>query len=449
MPETVRSYYLEPSAIEGEARVVSVEAFDGRARVVLDRTIFYPEGGGQPCDLGTIGGRRVLSVAEDGGSVVHIVEGLPEGVPDFVPGGQVRMALDAARRRDHCQQHSGQHLLSAFLEREYDIHTVGFHLGEAYSTIDVTCPSMDSGLVADLERRAEAFIAENHGFTIHECPPENAASFPFRKKLPQGAEVIRIVEIDGYDWVACCGTHVASAAGLRAFVILSTEKYKGNTRIYFAAGDRALAFLKRRFAILQEVAARLGTSAEECPAKAAALLERASAAEGEGERLRRGRAVLEVELALRERASAGRMDDQNAPRAGIRATERPLVFTFADRGADDAAETAKAGASRGLAVIAISEPDRTVCIMRAAQGPQGGPHAVEGAAPASAGAVSASADAVIAAEPSGIANLGAGLKPLLQDFGGRGGGGPHHFRAVFPTAHEASAFAEKVSALLS
>lgn len=426
MPETIRSYYLEPSATEGEARVVSVEASDKGARVILDRTIFYPEGGGQPCDLGTIGGRRVLSVAEEGGSVVHVVEGLPKGVPDFVPGGQVRMTLDAARRRDHCQQHSGQHLLSAFLEREYDIHTVGFHLGEAYSTIDVTCPSMDAGLVADLERRAEAFIAENHGFTIHECPPEDAASFPFRKKLPQGAEVIRIVEIDGYDWVACCGTHVDSAAGLRAFVILSTEKYKGNTRIYFAGGDRALALLRRRFALLQEVAARLGTSAEECPAKAAALLERASTSESEVERLKRERAALEVEIALRKRAEAGLADDRTSPRAATLAAEWPLVFTFADRGADDAAETAKAGASRGLAVIALSEPDRTVCLMRSAQNPQGGPHAA-----------------------SGIASLGAGLKPLLQEFGGRGGGGPHHFRAVFPTVHEAAAFAEKVSALLS
>jgi alanyl-tRNA synthetase len=406
MPETVRTYYLEPSAIGGEARVVSVEAFDGRARVVLDRTVFYPEGGGQPCDLGTIGGRRVLSVAEEGGTVVHIVE----GAPDFAPGGQVRMALDAARRRDHCQQHSGQHLLSAILEREYDIHTVGFHLGEAYSTIDVTCPSMDASMAADLERSAEAFIAEGRGYTIHECPPEDVSSFPFRKKLPQGAEVIRIVEIDGYDWVACCGTHVASAAELRAFVILSTERYKGNTRIYFAAGERALALLRRRFAVLQEVAARLGTSAEECPAKAAALLERASAAEAESVRLRRERACLEVEIAVRDRAADRQAFAQEAA--------RPLLFSFADRGADDAAETAKAGASRGLAAIAVSEPDRTVCVMRAARGP-------------------AAAD-----------NLGASLKPLLQEFGGKGGGGPHHFRAVFPTAQAAAAFADRILALL-
>lgn len=413
MPETIRSYYLEPSAIEGEARVVSLEAFEGGARLILDRTIFYPEGGGQPCDLGTIGGCRVLSAAEEGGLVIHTME----GAPGFAAGDQVHMALDPARRLDHCQQHSGQHLLSAILEREYDIHTVGFHLGESYSTIDVTCPSMEASLVADLERRAEAFIAEGRGYTIHVCPPEDASSFPFRKKLPQGADVIRIVEIDGYDWVACCGTHVASAADLRAFVILSTERYKGNTRIYFAAGERALGILKRRFGVLQEVAARLGTSAEECPAKAAALLERAAAAEAERDRLRRERASLEVEIAMREREAKGL------------AAALPLAFSFADRGADDAAETAKAGASRGLAVIAVSEPDRTVCAMRAAPSPE-------------AAAANTSAR-------SGIANLGAGLKPLLQEFGGRGGGGPHHFRAVFPTAREAAAFAGKVFALLS
>ncbi len=425
MPETIRSYYLEPSAIAGEARVVSVEALDGRARVILDRTIFYPEGGGQPCDLGTIGGRRVLSVAEEGAAVVHTLEGPLAGTPGFAAGDHVHMTLDAARRRDHCQQHSGQHLLSAFLEREYDIHTVGFHLGEAYSTIDVTCAAMDANMAADLERRAEAFIAEAHGLTIHECPPEDVTSFPFRKKLPQGAKVIRIVEIDGYDWVACCGTHVASAAELRAFVILSTERYKGNTRIYFAAGERALAILKRRFCLLQEVAARLGTSSEESPAKIAALLERASVAEGERDRLRRERAGLEVELALRERAAKR----QAAPQAVSREEAPPLFFSFADRGADDAAEAAKAGASRGLAAIAVSEPDRTVCVMRAARGSE-----------------TAAADA---ARPERVANLGASLKPLLQTYGGRGGGGPHHFRAVFPTAQEAAAFAEKVSALLS
>ncbi len=284
---------------------------------------------------------------------------------------------------------------------------------------------MDANMAADLERRAEAFIAEAHGYTIHECPPEDVTSFPFRKKLPQGAEVIRIVEIDGYDWVACCGTHVASAAELRAFVILSTERYKGNTRIYFAAGERALAILKRRFCLLQEVAARLGTSSEESPAKVAALLERASVAEGERDRLRRERAGLEVELALRERAAKG----QAAPQAVSREEAQPLFFSFADRGADDAAEAAKAGASRGLAAIAVSEPDRTVCVMRAARGSE-----------------TAAADA---ARPERVANLGASLKPLLQTYGGRGGGGPHHFRAVFPTAQEAAAFAEKVSALLS
>jgi len=425
MPETIRSYYLEPSAIEGEARVVSVEASEGGIRAILDRTIFYPEGGGQPCDLGTIAGLRVLAVAEEGGTVVHSLEAAPEGMPALAAGDHVRMALDAARRRDHCQQHSGQHLLSAFLEREYDIHTVGFHLGEAYSTIDVTCAAMDASMVADLERRAEVFIVEAHGFTIHECPPEDVSSFPFRKKLPQGAEVIRIVEIEGYDWVACCGTHVATAAELRGFVILSTERYKGNTRIYFAAGDRALAILKRRFSVLQEVAARLGTSAEECPAKAAALLERASAAEADRDRLRRERAGLEVDIALRERAAIG----QAAPQAASRAAARPLFFSFADRSADDAAEAAKAGAGRGQAAIAVSEPDRTVCVMRAARSSE-----------------TAAADA---AQPERVANLGAFLKPLLQTYGGRGGGGPHHFRAVFSTAQEAAAFAEKVCALLS
>jgi alanyl-tRNA synthetase len=262
---------------------------------------------------------------------------------------------------------------------------------------------MDADLIAKVEKIAEAFIAEDHGYRVHACPPEDASTFPIRKRLPADESVIRIVEIDGYDWVACCGTHVVSAAALRLFAILSAEKYKGNTRVYFVAGDRAVAAMARGFGRLKAVAGLLGSSADEAASRVAILLEKAARLEAERGALLRDRARLEVELA--------------AIKAG---TAEILSFSFADRSADEAFETAKAGAARGFGAIAVSVPDRCVCVMRV---------------PASDAAAQGQA-------------LGQLLKPLLHELGGKGGGGPSNFRAVFETAVQAELFASKAASLL-
>ncbi len=400
MSETVKEFYLHPSAVSGEAKVLEIRDFGSAKDVILDRTIFYPEGGGQPCDLGSLGGMAVASVAEEESVVLHRIEGeLP-----FAVGDMVTMSIDAARRRDHSQQHSGQHLLSAILEREHGAHTIGFHLGAAYSTIDVSRDSMDASMIESIEKAAESFIVGDRPYIVHCCPPEDAYSFPIRKKLPAGEEKITIVEIDGYDWVACCGTHVASASALRVFKILYTERYKGNTRIYFVAGDRAVALLGRHFDALKDVAGQLGTSLEESPAKLALTMRRAGLLEGERNLLIRERAGMEIDLALQSSAFA---------------SGRLLRFSYDDREADTAMETVKAGVARGFSVIALSMPDRTVCIMRSSSQP----------------------DKPIA--------LGVALKPMLQEFGGRGGGGLGNFRAVFQSASDAEGFADKAASFLN
>ncbi|MFA5853250.1 MAG: alanyl-tRNA editing protein, partial [Spirochaetales bacterium] len=211
MPETRKLYYDDPSAMVAEAKILEIRESGINTDIILDRTVFYPEGGGQPCDMGTMGGVSVINVLEEGLVIVHTVK----GCPPFKIGDTVLMMVDAARRSDHSQQHSGQHLLSAILERNYGVHTIGFHLGATYCTIDVTCEGMDGKMIAAIEAIAEDFIAEDHPFVIHVCPPEDPQSFPLRKKLPEGEAIIRVVEIEGYDWVACCGTHVSSAAALR------------------------------------------------------------------------------------------------------------------------------------------------------------------------------------------------------------------------------------------
>lgn len=441
MSETVKGYYLDPSALSGEARVLEIRNTAVGAEVVLERTLFYPEGGGQPCDRGVLGGLPVLDVVEAGRAVVHSVE----GAPAFAPGDKVAMAVDGTRRRDHSQQHSGQHLLSAILERNYGIHTIGFHLGATYSTIDVSCAAMDGKMTEEIEAAAEEFIVRDHPYAVHVCPPEDPASFLIRKRLPAGEETIRIVEILGYDWVACCGTHVSSAGELRMFKILSTEKYKGNTRVFFAAGDRAVALMTGRYGLLAEISAGLGTSAEEAPARVSALSVRSAALEAERDALLRKRAGLEIDLALGGPAvgsspapsAPGTLSP--APGAGLRT---PLVFSYSDRGADAAFETARAGAARGVAVVAISIPDRTVCVTAPAAS------RATPAAPKPPAATSAAPAQSAAGTPKSLV-LGPALAPLLQQFGGRGGGGANSFRAVFESADKAKAFASAAASLLS
>lgn len=419
--EVVKLFYDDPTAASGEALVLEIRESGQFSDVILDRTIFYPEGGGQPCDLGSLGGMALTQTIEEGPAILHRVE----GKPSYKAGDRVAMVLDAARRRDHCQQHSGQHLLSAVLEREYGIQTLGFHLGQAYLTIDISCPSMDADMIARVEKIAETFIAENHGYRVHVCPPEDAASFPIRKRLPADESVIRIVEIDGYDWVACCGTHVASAMSLRLLTILSTEKYKGNTRVYFVAGDRAVAAMARGFSQLKAVAGLLGSSTEETASRVAVLSEKATRLETERGALLRDRARLEVELAAKKaertaEATEAAHTGQVCPpvQAG---KAKILNFSFADRSADEAFETVKAGAAQGFIAIAVSVPDRCVCVMKAS--------ASEAAAQGQA--------------------LGQLLKPLLQEMGGKGGGGPLNFRAVFGDAGKAESFASKAASLLN
>ena len=125
MPETLKQFYLEPGRFEGEARVLEIRESGTEHAVILDTSLFYPEGGGQPCDLGSIGELPLRSVTEKDGLILHWLE----SKPDFAPGDRVLMKVDGTRRIDHSQQHSGQHLLSAILERKYGIHTLSFHLG--------------------------------------------------------------------------------------------------------------------------------------------------------------------------------------------------------------------------------------------------------------------------------------------------------------------------------
>ena len=233
---TDRLYYTDPYSVEFEATVVSLAPTPGddkRHAVVLDRTAFYPTSGGQPFDTGTLGGARVLDVVdEDDGRIVHVVEG-------EIQPGPVHGTIDWARRFDHMQQHTGQHLLSAAFDRLLKVRTVSFHLGTAASTIDLA-REVTAEEIARAEREANRVVWEDRPVTIRFADADEAARLPLRKE-PQRGGVLRLIEVEGFDVSACGGTHVARTGAIGMIAVSSSERFKGGTRLEFLCGGRALA----------------------------------------------------------------------------------------------------------------------------------------------------------------------------------------------------------------
>lgn len=385
MERTRKLYYEEPGLFEAEASVVAVEGDPASPAIVLDGSLFYPEGGGQPCDLGSIAGLEVAAVTEEGGRILHALAGpLPSGLGLRV-GSRVALAVDSQRRLDFSQQHSAQHLLSAAFMRLLGAATVSVHLGRERCLIDFDAPALADEDVAKAEELVERAIAEDRAIRVHRCPPEDLASFQLRKRPPAGEEEVRVVEIEGLDFTPCCGTHLASAGRLRLVRVLGTEKYKGMTRLTFVSGARAAADYKEVSLIARQAARALGSSVPELPAAAAREAALRQSLERSNVALLRERAALEAREALGGIAA--------------RAGSAPLVSRrFADRDAASLMESAKALAAGGATALLSSVPELTAQALA----------------------------------PAADARLGERLKPLLTASGSRGGGGPSSFRAVFP-----------------
>ncbi|MCL2007066.1 MAG: DHHA1 domain-containing protein [Treponema sp.] len=205
--------------------------------VLLDKSIFYPEGGGQLSDLGSINGVRLLNVIEHDDEMLHLISTEDSG---SLKPGSAELLLDSRRRRDHSQLHTGQHILSGTLFRMTGARTVSMHMGEETCTIDVDAKELSIETLNSVEDAIADIIEENRRVTLHLCPPEDITTFPLRRVPPIGEEVIRVLEIEDCDIIACCGTHVKSTAEVGMLRILGAEKYKGMTRITFIAGRRVL-----------------------------------------------------------------------------------------------------------------------------------------------------------------------------------------------------------------
>jgi alanyl-tRNA synthetase len=254
-------YLDDPYAVEFRARVREVEpAGEGLAAVYLDRTFFYPESGGQPDDRGRLGGREVVAVSETGKGVRHLVKG------DLRAGEEVEGSIDWARRFDHMQQHSGQHLLSRVFLEGYRLTTVSFHLGEEICTIDLEGSAPNEERLGEAERRANGIVFRNIPIVCRVAEAEEIRnSTVVRSRLPAGVERARIVEIAGFDASTCCGTHVRSTGEIGIVKILGTEKVKGNARVEFICGGRAARDYAAKHTILSSIAAAFTTDWREIP----------------------------------------------------------------------------------------------------------------------------------------------------------------------------------------
>ena len=233
---TQRLYYEDSHLREFRARVDDSQTRDGATWIALDRTAFYPGGGGQPSDRGTIAGLAVSEVEEREGRIWHRVERSPEGE-------HVDASIDWSRRFDHMQQHTGQHILSSAFVEIASAETRSFHLGEAVVTIDVDHAGPEDALLRAVEERANDIVWEDREVLVHVVPPAEARRFPLRKP-PTVEGDVRIVEVHGFDWSACGGTHVGRTGEVGLIAVLGTERYKGGTRVSFVAGRRALRRLR-------------------------------------------------------------------------------------------------------------------------------------------------------------------------------------------------------------
>ena len=345
MPDRKR-FYDDPRLARLSTSVVAAEEKDGRFRVRLDETIFYPEGGGQPADHGSIGGAAVLDVVSDGPAVWHEID-------RAIAAGPVATVLDERRRFDHCQQHTAQHLLTAVLLDRHARPTTSFHLGATVTAIEVSGGVPSKAELRAYEREVNAHLREDRAITTRWVSPEELADLPVRSRgLPAGHEgPVRLVEIEGLDLNTCGGTHVARLAEIQAIEILDAEAARGGTRIHFLAGGRLFADLDRRRDLEDELRARIGTASEEFPS------------------------VLDTREAERRRL-ARRVDELEERLARIEVAALPVVaggFVVAARpgeGPDALRSLARAIIERDPTSVAVLAGDACFLVQSGERGPE-------------------------------------------------------------------------------
>ncbi len=228
------AYERDAFATMLDTRILRCGDEKGRPFVILEDTVFYPEGGGQPCDLGTVNGVAVLDVQKLEGELRHYLQaGLPEG--------PASLRIDWGRRFDHMQQHTGQHLLTAVAQDQFKWETTAFHLGATLCDIELDAPSITPTGMERLEEAVAEAIRARHEVTARWVTAEGYAQEAVRSRgLPEGhSGDIRLVQIVGVDLNTCGGTHLRHTGEIESLKLLGTESIRGGTRLFYVAGGRA------------------------------------------------------------------------------------------------------------------------------------------------------------------------------------------------------------------
>lgn len=381
---TQRLYYTDAYLTAFDAHVVDLA--EGGRRAYLDRTAFYPTSGGQPHDLGTLGGVPVVDVVDEGERIAHVLE-----AP--LAAGQVHGEIAWDRRLDHMRQHTGQHLLSAVCAELFGWETVSVHFGPEASTVDLDTAAATREQLQAIERQANAVVMENR--PVHVSFEEASGVTGLRKPTDRTGEV-RIVTIAGLDRSACGGTHVRATGEIGPILLRRTERIRKQVRVEFVCGLRAVAAAQADCAALLALAEGFSAAPADLPALVAAQRDQLRAADAERRRL-------EGEVAA-HRARAlydGIAPDARGRRVLVQAAAGPV---------EDLRPLATAFAALPGAVFIAAGNEPPAILM-------------------------ASAD------DTGV-DAGAAVKAALAAAGGRGGGSPRLAQGRVPDAAATSAVLE-------
>ncbi|MCA1061774.1 DHHA1 domain-containing protein [Rossellomorea aquimaris] len=244
---TVKQYYQDAYMKTFQTSIQEQQQDKSGWYVVLEETAFYPTGGGQPYDTGTLKGKRIIDVEEVNGEIRHYIE---EPIADI--SGVIEGQIDWERRFDHMQQHAGQHILSAAFAEALQYETISFHLGKEFLTIDLNVSDISHSDAQKAEELANRIIQESRTIETKWVTEAELTQYPLRKQ-PSVTDEIRLVIIPDFDYNGCGGTHPRSTSEVGAIKILDWEKHKGHIRLQFICGNRVLYQLHRKHGLLKEL----------------------------------------------------------------------------------------------------------------------------------------------------------------------------------------------------
>jgi alanyl-tRNA synthetase len=376
---TTRLYYHDSFLYDFEAEVREVQE-NPKPALILDRTAFYPTSGGQVFDTGVISTEneklKVTEVTEtEDGRVVHYLEAPPKSLQ---PGSKIRGQIDATRRRDHMQQHTGQHVLSAAFVRLFNMPTVSFHMADDYCSIDLDSPTLSKDQIEAAERLANEIILENRTVDIRFVTREEAGKLGLRKLPPAERDELRLIDIHDFDLSACGGTHVSQTGQIGCVVLRKTERVRQGWRVEFVAGQRAVATARRDFATLTEAAALFSAHIYDVPQQARKSLD-------EIRSLRKQSEQAQEELAEAQAAALLAETEDSSGR-------KVVIRTFSDRDVNSLkllAQKLTRRATNVVALLATASPQPSLVFAQSAGQPY---------------------------------DMGALMKQTLSKLGGRGGG---------------------------